>query len=46
MLTVDEKIGIVYSVLIGFEHQQQVAKRYRISPNYVSLIVQKARKKP
>ena len=46
MLSVDEKICIVHKVLVGFEHQQEVAKRYRISPSHVARLVCKARKKP
>ena len=46
VLSVDEKICIVHKVLISFEHQREVAKEYRISPNSVAQIVHKAKKKP
>ena len=42
MLTLDDKINIIYGVVVSREHQADVAKRYRRSQAYVSQLVKKA----
>ena len=35
MLTTSEKVEIVYKMLVGYEHQQDVAKEFRVSKGVV-----------
>ena len=44
-LTVAEKLEIVHKMLVGYEHQQDVAKEFRVSRQLIQLLVNKARKK-
>ena len=45
-LTTGERISIVHQVLVGHEKHADVAKDFRVSPQVVSAIMQKARKSP
>ena len=46
MLTVDEKIDILYKIFVVHEYMKDVAKEYRISINVVQSLVSKARGNP
>ena len=45
MLTVTDKIDIVYKMLLCYEQQQDVAKEFRVSRHVVQALVNKVRKK-
>ena len=45
MLTTSEKVEIVYKMFVSYEHQQDVAKEFRVSKGVVQALVNKARKK-
>ena len=46
ILKPEEKLAIVYAILIEYQEVKYVAKQYRVSPATVNQLVQKAKKKP
>ena len=43
-LSLKEKVGVIYAVLVEHEYQAYVAKQYRVKPTVVSVLVNKAKK--
>ena len=43
-LSLNEKVGVIYAVLVEHEYQAFVAKQYRVKPTVVSVLVNKAKK--
>ena len=43
-LSLNEKVGVIYAVLVEHEYQAYVAKQYRVKPTVVSVLVNKVKK--